>query len=429
MAQPVSPGRRRLGTFRALRHRGYRYLWMGQVGHAASLWMEQVVRPLLMLDLTGSALQVGGVLAARTVPQLVFGLLAGAVADRYNKRVVLLSAQFSTMLMQLIMGVLVVTGEIQVWHVYATAVGTGASNAFTQPARQSLIPRLVPREELLNALALNSAALNTMRIGGASLAGLLLIFFDYGHVYLLDAGIYMGVMYTTLQIRVPVEQPARAADAADEAGGGAPRRRRRSSSLFSDLLEGFRYMKLNRRILYLVIVALTLFIFGQPYQQVFIPLIAIDVLEGDRSLAGFMIALTGVGSLAGSLTIATLGSVPSRGVVMTLCLVVFGLALVLLSQATVFWLSVVALLVAGATTVTYLQFNTALLLEQTEPEFHGRVMSFLSLDRGLMSVGAVLGGALAEGLGVATGLALMGAMCSGLAVLSLLAVPTIRRMR
>ena len=307
-----------------LRNRSYRYLWMGQIGHAASLWMEQVVRPLLMLDLTGSALQVGGVLAARTIPQLVFGLLAGAVADRYDKRLILLSAQFSTMLMQLIMGVLVVTGNIEVWHVYATAVGTGASNAFTQPARQSLIPRLVPREELLNALALNSAAVNTMRIGGASLAGVLLIFFDYGHVYLLDAVIYLGVMYMTFQIRLPAERPARLADATDEAGGTA-RRRRRSGSLFSDLIEGFRYMKLNRRVLYLVAVALTLFIFGQPYQQVFIPLIALDVLQGDRSLAGFMIALMGVGSLVGSLTVATLGSVPRRGVVMTLCLTVFGL--------------------------------------------------------------------------------------------------------
>ena len=106
-----------------------------------------------------------------------------------------------------------------------------------------------------------------------------------------------------------------------------------------------------------------------------------------------------------------------------------GLALVLLALSTQFWLSVIALLVAGGTSVTYIQFNTALLLEQTEPEFHGRVMSFLSLDRGLMSAGAVLGEALAQSLGVSIGLTIMGAMCSGLAILSLLAVPTIRRMR
>ena len=424
--QEARPRRGRIGTFRALRNRSFRYLWMGQIGHAASLWMEQVVRPLLMLDLTGSALQVGGVLAARTVPQLVFGLLAGAVADRYNKRLVLISAQLVTMLSQLAMGLLAVSGYIEIWHIYATAVITGASNAFMQPARQSLIPRLVARDELLNALALNSAAVNTMRIGGASFAGILLIFFDYGHVYLLDAFIYVGVMFMTLQVRLPVEQPS---GAGEEAGRSARGRRQGSSSLLNDLVEGFGYMMRNRQILYLIIVAVAFFVFGQPYQQVFIPLIALDVLHGDRSLAGFMIAITGVGSLVGSLTVATAGTVPRRGLVMGVSLAVFGLTLVLLAQSAMFWLSAIALLVAGAVTVTYLQLATSLLLEETEPAFHGRVMSFLSLDRGLMSAGAVLGGGLAQSFGVATGLSIMGGMCVGLTILSMVTVPSVRQMR
>jgi MFS family permease len=114
---------------------------------------------------------------------------------------------------------------------------------------------------------------------------------------------------------------------------------------------------------------------------------------------------------------------------MTLCLAVFGLALCLLAFASGMWIATPALLLAGAMSVTYMQLNTALLLEQTEPEFHGRVMSFLSLDRGLMSAGAILGGVLAEFLGTAQGLAIMGAICSGLALLSLITVPGIRAMR
>ncbi|MCG6534242.1 MAG: MFS transporter, partial [Syntrophales bacterium LBB04] len=145
------------GTFRALRFSAYRYLWLGQLGHSATMWMEQVVRPLLILELTRSALQVGFVVAVRMVPQFLFGLLAGVVADRYNKRRVLMVSQMVTMLMNLILAALILLGKIEVWHVFVTAFISGGSMAFNQPARQALIPRLVPSDLILNAVALNTA--------------------------------------------------------------------------------------------------------------------------------------------------------------------------------------------------------------------------------------------------------------------------------
>jgi len=384
------------------------------------MWMEQVVRPLLILELTDSAVLVGLVISVRMIPQLVFGLLAGVVADRYNKKRILIVSKSVTLSMHLTLGLLVLSGNIQVWQIFVTAFITGASMAFDQPARQSMVPRLVPPEMLLNALALNTAAMNIMRVAGASLAGALLLFFDYGQIYLLNAVLFVGVIWTTTQLR-DWKGPATAEAQAQ------PVAQRKRGSILQDFGEGFRYVFKTRKLLYLVGMALLLFILGQPYQQVFIPLIALDVLNVGRSGAGWMLALTGVGALIGSLIVASRKSLHHRGLVMMGFLVVFGLSLVLLAQSKWIPLSGVALIVAGAMTTTYNALNTSLLLEQSPPEFHGRVMSLMSLDRGLVSVGAVISGFLAEGLGPQTGLTVIAVACIGFTILLFLTVPVLRK--
>ncbi|MCS7294808.1 MAG: MFS transporter, partial [Dehalococcoidia bacterium] len=140
-------------TFRALRHRNYRYLWLGQLGHSATLWMDQVARAVLILDLTGSAMMLSLVIATRLAPILLFGLIAGAVADRANRQRVLMSSQLVTFASHLFLGLMVTSGLIQVWMVFLTAFVSGTAMAFNQPVRQSLIPMTVPREDLLNAVA------------------------------------------------------------------------------------------------------------------------------------------------------------------------------------------------------------------------------------------------------------------------------------
>jgi MFS family permease len=407
-------------TFRALRYPGYRYMWIGQMGHSAAMWMEQVVRPLLILELTGSAVQVGLVISVRMIPQFVFGLLAGVIADRYDKRRVLMLSQGVTLSMHLTLALLILTGHIQIWHIFVTAFISGASMAFNQPARQSLVPRLVPPETLLNALALNTAAMNIMRVAGASLAGVLLLFLDYGQVYLLNAVLFAGVIWTTTQLR---EWQGPAAERATTLPAGT----RKKASLLQDFGEGFRYVFKTRKVLYLVAMALLLFILGQPYQQVFIPLIALDVLNIGRSGAGWMLALTGVGALIGSLIVASRKSLHHRGIIMMGFLVVFGLALIMLAQSRLVPLSAVALIIAGGMTTTYNALNTSLLLEQSPPEFHGRVMSLMSLDRGLVSVGAVISGFLAEAMGPQMGLTVIATACVAFTLLLFAFVPVLRR--
>lgn len=404
-------------TFRALHYPGYRYLWLGQLGHSAAMWMEQVVRPLLVLELTHSPLQVGLVVSVRMIPQLLFGLLAGVIADRYDKRRVLMISQIITMIMHFILALLLLGKRIQVWHVFVTAFISGGSMSFNQPARQTLIPRLVPSDLILNAIALNTAAMNTMRVLGAGLAGGLLVFLDYGEVYLLNAIIFIYVIWTTAHIafkeltspELALEKPAE------------------KTSILFDLLEGFRYVAANRLVLYLVGMALVIFVIGFPYHQVFIPLLALNVLHIGRSGAGWMLALTGVGALIGSLTMATLKRLPRRGIILMAFLVVFGSALLLLSQSRLIFLSVIGLIIAGGMSTAYNSLNISLLFEQSPPNYHGRVLSLMSLDRGFVSVGAVLAGGLAEALGPQLGLEVLALTCIGLTLMIFFFIPALRK--
>lgn len=381
--------------------------------------MEQVVRPLLILELTGSALQVGFVVALRMAPQLIFGLLAGVIADRHSKQRVLMISQTITLMMHLVLAVLILTKNIAVWHVFVTAFVSGASMAFNQPARQSLIPCLVPPEILLNAIALNTAAMNTMRVLGAGLAGGLLIFMDFGEIYLLNAAIFVFVISMTAKIHLPEDPVA--------PGSGDTCEAPRKTTILQDLLEGFRYMAANRVVLYLVGLALVLFLIGMPYQQVFVPLLALDVLKIGRSGAGWMLALTGIGALMGSLVMASVKQLPRRGLILMGFIAIFGAALALLSQSRVLVLSAGALIIAGAVVTTYNSLNMSLLFENSPRQFHGRVLSLMSLDRGFVSLGAVMAGALAEALGPQTGLLVLGLSCMGVIVLLFFLLPALRK--
>jgi MFS family permease len=407
-------------TFRALHYPGYRYLWLGQLGHSATMWMEQVVRPLLILELTHSPLQVGLVVSVRMIPQLLFGLLAGVIADKYNKRLVLMFSQIVTMIMHLILAILILLGRIEVWQVFVTAFISGGSMSFNQPARQSLIPRLVPSDLILNAIALNTAAMNTMRVLGAGLAGALLVFLDYGEVYLLNAIIFIYVIWTTAKISLKKNEPLPESPLEKPAI-------EKKTSILHDLMEGFRYMAANRLVLYLVGMALILFLIGLPYQQVFVPLLALNVLHIGRSGAGWMLALTGVGALIGSLTMASVRQLPRRGLILMSFIVILGSALVLLAQSRWIFLSAIALIFAGGMTTAYNSLNISLLFEQSPPNYHGRVLSLMSLDRGFVSVGAVLAGGLAETFGPQFGLAALALTCIGITLLIFFFIPALRK--
>lgn len=379
--------------FRALQYRNYRYLWFGQTGHAASLWMDQVARAALVLELTESALTLSLVIAIRLVPILLFGIIGGVVADRYDRRKVLMSTQLISMSTHVALAVLTLSGLIEIWHIFVTTFVAGTAMAFNQPVRQSLIPLTVPREDLMNAIALNQTALSFMRIGGASLAGILLGVFSVGMVYFINAGIYVFVIFTTVMMQLP---------------GGGRNKKKADSSIGGDLAEGFRYVWANSDLRITIGLALILFIFGFPYQQVFVPLLAKQTLDMGSSGIGYLAGATGVGAVIGSLFLAWRSGTKRPGLQLMINMLVFGGALVAISfQATVIG-TMVLLAVAGSMTVTYMAFTNSILMAKSDPAMHGRVLSLMSLDRGLIPLGAIGSGILASSLGIRPSLGLMG---------------------
>jgi MFS family permease len=345
------------------------------------------------------------------VPQLLLGIWAGVLADRMDKRKILLVTKSITLLVHLTTAILILSGAIEAWMVFVTTFVAGASMAFDQPARQSMIPRLVPREVLANAIALNSAAMNVMRIGGPSLAGLILAFADYGLLYLFQATIYLTVIYCTFLIVVPK-------DAA----------RRESSSMRAELLEGFAAVKQDRAIFYILILSLILFVWGFPYQSVSVPLIAVESLDIGKSGTGLLVSVTGIGALVGSLTVATIGdTVKRRGLIMLCQIILYSVMLILFSRANLVSLAALTLIGAGALQTSFMSLNNAFVLSRTPPELHGRVMSLFSLDRGLIPLGGALAGLLAEELGPQDGLLIMAVICLGCTLALALLVPSLRR--
>lgn len=403
-------------TFRALQYPNYRYLWLGQTGHSATLWMDVIARSVLVLALTDSAVWLSVVLAARTAPILVFGLIAGAVADRMNRKQVLLTTQAVTWATHIFLGVAVTAGFVELWHVIVTAVVSGTAMAFNQPVRQSLIPMVVPKEAVLNAVALNSTSVSFMRIGGSSVAGILLAVMDSGGLYLVNAGIYAFVMVTTVVMRL-------------EGGTPVPRRKEKGT-LFGDLGEGFTYLGQNRALALIVSLSMILFVFGFPYQQIFVPLLATKTLGMGDSGVGFLTSAIGIGAVIGSLVVASKESFARPATQMVLNLLVFAGALiavaildgVIQTRALQIGMTMGLLAIAGSMTVTYMSFTNSLLLAHSDPEMHGRVMSLLSLDRGLIPIGAILAGFLASWLGVLPALLIMGLIVLGLSGLALLFV-------
>ncbi len=403
--------RQKLKTFDSLQYRDFRLLWLGQIGASASQWMEQIARPLLILALTDSAIWVGLVAATRMLPMLIIGTWAGVVADRVDKRKILLSTQLVTLSMHLVTAALILTHTIEPWMVLVTSFVSGSSMAFNQPARQSLIPRMVPRESVGNAVALNSAAMNVMRIGGPSIAGLILAAFDFGDLYLIQAFMYLWVMLWTFQIGVRTSE------------SGRPRK-----SFIADFKEGIAAIRGDKPILYILCLSLMLFIWGFPYQSVFVPLIATRVLDVGRTGTGVLVSLIGVGALCGSLTVATAGgSLGKRGVVMLVQVFIFCGALLIFSQAKSMYIVVPALIVSGAMQTSFMSLNNAFVLARTPPEIQGRIMSLFTLDRGLVPLGATIGGVLAATLGPQDGLTIMALICLGCTTAIAVLVPAVRR--
>ena len=397
-----------MDTFSSLRIRDYRYLWLGQVCHAFALWMEQVARPLLVLDITGSAAHLGGVVAMRTLPQLFFGVWAGVVTDWFDRRMVLLIDKSLVLLLEVVFATLLLTDNLLLWHIYMAMFLRGTLMAFDQPARQSIIPSIVPPDRVTNAVALLSATQNTMRIAGAAAAGFSLAFLGINGTFAMLPVIYVGAVVATYLMRVP-----------PMAKRTEPRT---AGNAVKDLIEGGRYAFHEPAIRGILLLSLVYFTFGMSYMQVFAPLFAVDVLDIGEGGLGFMLSLSGLGALVAALVIAN--RQPRRlGLILPAVVMLFGGLLIAFALSTYLpkpaglVLPLVLIMLVGSMQTTYFSLSNAMLLHSAPAHMRGRVISLLSLDRAMTTMGAAIAGFLAEWMGAQPSQAIFGVIVAVGAIL------------
>jgi len=403
----------RFRTFESLAIRDYRLLWLGQVSTSMGQWMDQVTRGWLIYQLTGSALQLGAAAAVRGLPLMLFSIAAGALADRSGRKAQLIIAQVTNAVLNIILATLVVTGDVQPWHIYVTGFLAGTVQAFQQPARQTLIGDIVGDHRLMNALALNSAALNGSRTMGPAIAGGLITALGIAGSYYVQGVMYIVATVWTMQMRVP----SRAAN--DE---GHPR-----EPFLRAIGSGFAYVAREPDIRAMMLLGLGPLTFGMAYASL-MPLLA-EGLGGGAGLQGFLLSMVGLGSLAGALTVASVRRSHGYGLPVVLGAAAFSIFVFFLASSPWVWLSVLLAACVGASNVAYNTQNQTLLQVMTPRHLRGRVMSIRMLERGIVPLCSLLAGLLAEWWGGPTALRVMSAAGLLLVLLAVATTPRVLRLK
>ncbi len=397
--------------FASLRHRNYRYFWIGTLVSNIGDWMDNVAFNWLMWELTGSGAYLGLLALFRAAPILVFTLFGGALADRMERRRLLQITQVGAMVLALILSALVITGAVEVWHVFVIASGRGIVMSINMPTRQAMISDIVERKDLTNAIALNSATMNLTRILGGSIGGILITIIGTGGVFLVN-GLSTIILIVTLAFMVI---PPLAVDL-------------RRRSLLRSIGDGLSYIKASDILLSLIILALAPMILGMPYMTL-LPIFADEVLGIGNEGYGVLVAFTGIGAMAGALTIAATANMRHRGRTMLILMMVFGVMLLIFSQSSNATLSFALLLGVGAGQTTYMALNNTLLQTHASDEMRGRVMSVFFLNRGMVPLGTVGAGFATEFIGVQWTVTVMAAMLVALGVAAFTFMPRLRALQ
>jgi MFS family permease len=406
-ARPGSDsGRRRWqAAGRALRHRNFQLFFSGQLISLVGTWMQSVAQSWLVYKLTGSGLLLGAVGFASQIPVFLVAPIGGIIADRANRKHVVIATQTASMLLAFVLAVLTLSGKIQVWHIFVLASLLGVVNAFDIPGRQSFLVDMVGKEDLMNAIALNSSMFNGARVIGPAVAGILVAKLGEGWCFFVNAVSYIAVIIGLLMM--DVHAPAKAS---------------KHTPALEHIIEGFQFVSRTAPIRALLLLLGLVSITGMPY-VVLMPIFADRILRsGGQGLAsllgstdlgamrlGILMGATGVGAMLGALTLAMRSGVKGLGRWITVCCAGFGLSLTLFAFSKSFWLSVVLLLPAGYFIMLQMACSNTLIQVMVPDALRGRAMAVYSMMfMGMAPIGALLGGALADRLGAPTTVAIGG---------------------
>ncbi len=383
---------------RALRNPNFRLFWSGNFLSNIGTWMQNVAQGWLVLSLTGSAFWLGVVGFAGSFPFLIFTLFGGVVADRVNKRRLLLVTQSVMMLLAFALAALAWLKIITVWEVVVIAFLNGMAMSMNAPSYQALVPRLVPREDLTNAIALNSAQFNMSRILGPTLGGYAMALVGVAGNFFLNGVSFLAVLFALTRIKYPENEPSH------------------YPGLFSSLQQGFAYVRRNPQMRVLVWMTASASLFGIPFMT-FIPYFARMVLHSDETGLGWLMAASGLGAVLGAVTVAALGNLRHRGRVVTFGGVVFFSAIVAFCYSHSFLLSQALLLAEGYSAILMISSFNVAIQHLASDQMRGRVMSiYATCFLGLPPLGSLLAGELSRHIPTPHALAAMAATAAAIFV-------------
>lgn len=398
--------------FASLRHRNYRLFFTGQTISLIGTWMQSLAQGWLVLQLTDSAFAVGLVSALGSLPVLLFSLPAGVYVDRTNKHRVVMVAQSLLLVLALVLGILAARHDVAPWQVGLIATLVGLVFAFEVPARQSFMVDLVGKDDLMNAIALNSSAFNATRVLGPAVAGLLISAVGVAVCFLLNAASYVAVIVALARMKLAPHSPAES-----------------TTNGWERFKEGARFAIGDRRIRALIIMTAILSVFGFPY-VVLMPVFARDVLHVGARGFGLLTASIGVGALVSALGLAVFGPRMRKGKIILWAGPAFALAVGAFALSRWFPLAMLALALSGVAMVLENAVTNSLLQTLTPDALRGRVMGFWTfVFVGFAPIGSLQVGLMAGRFGAPAAVAIGAAVCFVSAVVMWRVVPEVARLR
>jgi MFS family permease len=381
-------------TFRALKHRNFQLFFSGQLISLIGTWMQLVAQSWLVYRMTDSAVLLGLVGFSNQIPVFLLAPIGGSVADRKNRHTILLLTQTTAMLLAFLLAILTLMGHIQIWHIFLLSALLGVTNAFDIPARQAFVVDMVGKSDLMNAIALNSSMFNGARIIGPAVAGTLVGAIGEGWCFFANGVSYIAVIACLLLMKLGPRVQAM-----------------RPGSAIERIVEGFRFSGSTAPVRALLLLLGLISLMGMPY-AVLMPIFANKILKGGPEVLGLLMGASGIGALAGALSLAARTRLSGLGRWVAFSTAGFGLSIILFSMSRSIWLSAILLVPSGFSMMVQMASSNTLIQAMVPDELRGRVMAVYSMMfMGMAPLGSLLAGTLAQRIGAPATVAAGGAVC------------------
>ena len=410
---PFRPPSGRVKTFSSLQnHVNYRYLWTGNLFANCAQWLQFITIGWLALDISGSAFHSVLTVAVRALPLLILGPWGGVLADRLDRRKLVMGVQVVMVSSALAFGILLANGKIDsIWHVYAYMLVSGIAFAFVQPTRQALVANVVPREDLGNALALNAMAVTSMRLAGAAISGVLIETVAFHWNFFVESALYVGMIVLLAPMKTPYRQDSE----------------RTKASPLADLKEGFQFIFGSREMVRLMVMNFVRTGVFMPL-LLFLPAYTEEALGRGAGVSTAMIVIMGAGGLLATIMISSFGFFTKKGLVTLLTLISGSSVILILGLSQWVWVSVPIMLIMGLSQTHFIVANQTLIQTLVPDNLRGRVTSVWHYESGLIPLFAAITGGVGLLVGIGTAMAIGGVIALSISLIFLARFGNIRRL-